>query len=185
MITDLLRPFVETFILSIIVPGQRNQRRQGGSFVGGSGGSTSTCDTAVIYMLRNGQMFANSGGTASQFSCNSSDTYAAFVPSATPGSITTTFSIDNQGNLLWANESFFNSGALFCIAPDSTIYAVFQSGAQPGGCVFIALNLVRSKLLLWPLIRSDCSSIKLRQCGGINGYVHRCALNLGITNLAL
>jgi hypothetical protein len=137
-------PFVgESFILTIFFPGQKNQRRQGGNFIGGAGGSTSTCDAAVIYSLVNWQLFANTTGNAQQFNCSPTDHYKAFLPSSNPSSTTTIFSVDNQGNLLWTNYDIYNGGALFCITPDGAIHAIFKQNVQPSGCVFINLNLVR------------------------------------------
>lgn len=91
----------------------------------------------------NGQLFISyANGTVAQFSANAGDAYDNFVPSTTPGGVTTTFSLSQSGTLLWNSASFFNGNALFCLLPSGTIVAVFQQGAQPTSCDFIDLTIV-------------------------------------------
>lgn len=120
----------------------RNQRRQADSFVGYNGRATSSCTQASYLSLVNGGLSINfADGTSAQYSANQGDAYNFLIPSATPGNITTTFSLSPSGVLLWSNDAFFNGGANFCVLHSGVIVAVFRLGAQPTGCVFIALTV--------------------------------------------
>ncbi|KAK4697255.1 hypothetical protein P7C71_g787, partial [Lecanoromycetidae sp. Uapishka_2] len=119
------------------------RRRQAGSYVGYNGRATSACAQASTLTLVNGQLFVTyANGTVAQYSANSNDPYDYLVPSTTPGSVTTTFSLSSTGTLLWGNAYFYNGAAAFCILPSGDILAIFQQGAQPVGCVFIDLAVV-------------------------------------------
>lgn len=123
---------------------RRFGKRQTPVYLGGSGQVTNSCQNAVIYSLVNGQLFANTSSGVTQFSTNAGTTYANFTPSANPGAITTTFSVDSQNNLMWTNPSFYNSFARFCILSDNTIVAVFVDPAlAPPDCMFVILSMTR------------------------------------------
>ena len=102
-------------------------------------------------------------GTVLQYSATPGDPYDPLSPSATPGNITTTFSLSNTGNLLWNSNAFFNGGALFCLLPSGIIIAVFQEFAQPQGCVYIDLTI--STRGCWQLAHLNGSILK--QCSNI------------------
>ena len=132
-----------TFALMIVAPAtSQKRRRQNSSFLGYNGRAASSCTQASVLTLSNGALSATyANGTVASFSANPGDAYDYLVPSTTPGSITTTFSLSNTGTLLWTSDSFFNGGALFCVIPSGIIVAVFQQGAQPTSCVFIDLTI--------------------------------------------
>ena len=120
------------------------RRRQAGTYVGNSGRATSSCVQASVLGLSAGQLFSTfANGTMAQFSATTGAAYAPFVPSTTPGDITTQFSLSNDGTLLWTNDAFFNGGALFCVLPSGQILAIFQQNANPTGCVFIDLTIAQ------------------------------------------
>jgi hypothetical protein len=98
---------------------------------------------AIVFSLYNGQLFANSTTQSLQFGTNPGVSYANFTPSANPGSITTTFSIDTQETLTWQNNQFYNSLARFCVLPTGDVVAVFAdpSVSAPSGCLFVVLTL--------------------------------------------
>jgi hypothetical protein len=136
-----------SFILNIFLPqGGDIARRQssGGVFVNGQGTSTDSCTNAVVYTLVNGQLFANTTSSTTQFGTDPNIDYTPFTPSSTPGTINSTFAVDAQNNLMWNNVAFYNNFAQWCIRADNTIYAVFvASTLAPGDCVFVQLNMVR------------------------------------------
>lgn len=109
-----------------------------------NGQATNTCQDAIVYNLVNGQLFANTTTSATQFGTSSSVPYANFTPSANPGDITTVFSVDSENNLLWGNTAFYNNAARFCVLPDGTFVAVFIDPTQaPTNCLFVALSMTR------------------------------------------
>ncbi len=136
-----------TFIISMkeISPqGNKNVNAKRQAVLGGQGQATTSCADAVIYSLMNGQLFANSSSGALQYGTSPGVQYANFTPSASPGSITTLFSVDSQNNLLWSNSNFYNNQAQFCVMPDGMIVAVFvQQAAAPVLCNFVVLSLTR------------------------------------------
>ena len=134
----------DQFALKVVAPNlSPKRRRQAGSFVGYNGRTTTSCTQASVLTIYNGQLFISyANGTVAQFSANTGDAYDNFVPSTSPGSVTTTFSLSQSGTLLWDSPSFFNGNALFCLLPSGTIVAVFQQGAQPTSCDFIDLTIV-------------------------------------------
>nr|AUW30787.1 hypothetical protein [Cladonia uncialis subsp. uncialis] len=134
----------DQFALRVVAPNlSPKRRRQAGSFVGYNGRTTTSCTQASVLTIYNGQLFISyANGTVAQFSANAGDAYDNFVPSTTPGSVTTTFSLSQSGTLLWNSPSFFNGNALFCLLPSGTIVAVFQQGVQPSSCDFIDLTIV-------------------------------------------
>ncbi|MCJ1236531.1 hypothetical protein MMC14_004512 [Varicellaria rhodocarpa] len=112
------------FVLGIGSPKLR--RRQAGTYLGTNGQLTSSCSAANTYSLINGQLFVTTNGTTAQYSSSPGTGYELFVPSTTPGSITTTFSIGVTGALLWTSSTFFNGNALFCILPSGSVVARFD-----------------------------------------------------------
>ena len=131
--------FQQSFVLIIVAPHiSHRRRRQAGALVGYRGRATSSCAQAITLSLSGSQLFATfSNGTVAQYSANSGDAYASFVPSTTPSSVTTTSSLSNTGTLLWTYDAFFNGGALSCVQSSGDIIAVFQQATNPAGCVFI------------------------------------------------
>jgi hypothetical protein len=112
--------------------------------VSSDGQATNTCQDAVVYNLVNGQLFANTTTSATQFGTSSGASYSNFTPSANPGDITTVFSVDSQNNLLWENTAFYNNAERFCVHPDGTFVAVFIDPTQaPANCLFVALSMTR------------------------------------------
>lgn len=79
------------------------------AYLAGSGQAMDSCAGAVIYSLIDGQLFANSSSGSQQFSTDPGVQYANFTPSSDPGSVTTTFTVDTQNNLLWSNLNFYNN----------------------------------------------------------------------------
>ncbi|OAG34892.1 hypothetical protein AYO21_10942 [Fonsecaea monophora] len=137
-----------SFMLSMMVlqsqGNDRFRKRQGNVFLGGTGQATDSCQNAVVYNLVNGQLFANSSAGALQFGTTSGTTYANFTASASPGDITTAFSVDTQNNLMWSNAAFYNNRARFCVLPDNTIVAVFSDPlVAPSDCLFVSLSMTR------------------------------------------
>lgn len=127
-----------------------HQRRQGGgNYLGSNGLLTTSCQNASAYSLTSGQLFATTyNGAKLQFSASTGNNYITFVPTASPGDITTTFSLTTTGILLWTNSNFFNGNALFCILPSGEILAIFVQNSQPGGCVFIDLTISDCKYFI-------------------------------------
>ncbi|MCJ1476180.1 hypothetical protein MMC13_004845 [Lambiella insularis] len=112
-----------------------------GTFLGFNGTLTTSCSAASTYTLSNGQLYENVNGATLQFSASGTVGYAYFIPTLVPFSITATFSLGEEGTLLWINPSFFNGNALFCVQADGSIVAVFQQGAQPSSCDFIDITI--------------------------------------------
>ena len=134
-----------SFILSMTLqrPGNGHIKRQT-NYLMGSGQATDSCAGAVVYSLVNGQLFANSSSGSQQFSTDPGIQYANFTPSSAPGSLTNTFSVDSQNNLLWSNSNFYNNQARFCVMPDDTLVSVFDDPAvAPSDCNFVFLSLTR------------------------------------------
>ena len=116
-------------------------RRQSGTYLGFNGTLTTTCSTASTYTLSNGQLFEQSNGVTYQFSAAVGVAYEFFAPTLTAAAITTTFSLGENGALMWINPNFFNGNALFCVFTNGSIVAVFAQGAQPVGCDFIDISI--------------------------------------------
>ncbi|KAI9821034.1 MAG: hypothetical protein M1827_003767 [Pycnora praestabilis] len=132
-------PTVSQFAISFSPSGQGLGKRQsassGSGYVGSNGTTTnSSCET---YAIIDGQLFANN----LLYSTSPGVEYAQFIPSATPGNITTTFFVYPDNALGWSNPQFFNGGAQFCYVGD-VIYAVFGSTGGPSGCIYVDLNTV-------------------------------------------
>jgi hypothetical protein len=120
------------------------KNRQVAAYLGGSGQATDSCANAVVYNLVNGKLFANSTSGALQFGTSTGVDYANFTPTASPGNITTTFSVDTQNNLIWTNPAFYNSRANFCVLVDNTIVGVFTDPQfAPPNCIFVLLSMTR------------------------------------------
>jgi hypothetical protein len=123
---------------------KRMRKRQGTTYLGGSGQATDSCTNAVVYSLVNGRLYANSSDGTLQFGTTTGTTYANFTPSANPGDITTAFSVDTQNNLMWSNSAFYNMRARFCVLSDNTLLAVFDNPTlAPAGCYFVSLSMAR------------------------------------------
>lgn len=123
---------------------KRLRKRQTPVYLGGSGQVTNSCQNAVVYNLLNGQLFANTSSSATQYGTTSGTTYANFTPSANPGEITSTFSVDSQNNLLWSHPDFYNNFARFCVLADNQIVAVFgEASLAPANCLFVILSMNR------------------------------------------
>jgi hypothetical protein len=131
--------------ISVNRNGRYLRKRQSGSgYVSGTGQAVNSCTSAVVYNLVNGQLFANTSNAATQFGTDIGVQYANFTPSASPGALTTVFSVDSQNNLLWGNTAFYNNAVRFCVLSDGTIVAVFIDPTQaPTGCLFVALSMTR------------------------------------------
>jgi hypothetical protein len=126
------------------VNGRLGRRQQNSVYLGDSGQTTSSCQSAVVYSLVNGQLFANSTTGSLQFGTSTGTTYANFTPSANPGDITTSFAVDSQNNLLWSNPAFYSNFARFCVMTDTTIISVFGNPAlAPSDCLFVSLSMTR------------------------------------------
>lgn len=114
------------------------QRRQAFSFLALSGHTSSDCSAAASFSLTNGQLsYTNSSGSTMFGAASPAlTTYSLFVPSSSPGDITTTFSLGQKGTLLWSSPSFPAGSASFCVRDSGAILAVFVIGTQPADCVF-------------------------------------------------
>ena len=140
-----LQPGVDTSNLFVLgLRTERQFRKRQNAFLNGVGQATDSCTNAVIFSLTRGQLFLNGTDQTLQFGTNPGVVYANFTPSENPGSITTTFGVDTQGNLLWENPAFYNFQARFCVTADSDLIAVFGDPAlAPTGCMFVVLTLSR------------------------------------------
>ncbi|EME82882.1 uncharacterized protein MYCFIDRAFT_174398 [Pseudocercospora fijiensis CIRAD86] len=110
-------------------------------YVSGNGTVTNDCLTAPLYTITEGVLIATVNNVNYTYSTNPGLPYSPFVPSQTPGPITTRFSIGSSGALAWWNDAFWNGQAQFCAVSNGSVYAVFQQDAQPAGCSFVSLSL--------------------------------------------
>jgi hypothetical protein len=118
-------------------------RRQAFSFIGLNGRTSTDCSAAASFSLVSGQLsYTNSSGTM-MFGTPSAalSSFVYFVPSSNPGDITTSFSLGQQGTLLWSNSSFPAGSVSFCVRNNGAIIAVFVMGSQPADCVFTAISI--------------------------------------------
>ena len=117
------------------------QRRQGGSsgFVGGD--NSTVCTDAAVYSIINGQLYQNN----QVYSASPGVAYEVFAPLPTQGNITTTFSVLQDGSLIWTNGAFFNGAAQFCVFENGTLVAVFQDGTSIAGCFYVLLETSECK----------------------------------------
>jgi hypothetical protein len=130
-----------TFILFITSDTELHQKRQNGFYMNANGTVSNDCSSAPVYSITNGTLTATMNNVVYYYSTNPGVPYAPFVPSQTPGSITTSFSATSNGQLSWFNSQFYNGQAQFCSLNNGTVYAVFQQDATPNGCMFIQLTL--------------------------------------------
>lgn len=152
----------DTFVL-VAMRAQQHQKRQSGSyFVSSEGTITNDCTTAPIYTAKNGVLTATVKGVVYTYSTSTGVSFAPFVPSTVPGSITTSFTIGANAVLQWQNNAFYNGQASFCAVQNGTIYAVFAQDAQPTGCFFISLSLFDV---------SSCQAISLATITGPPGPI--------------
>lgn len=130
-----------TFILFIMSDNRLHQKRQSGFYMNANGTVSNDCSSAPIYTIKNGVLTATINNVVYYYSTNPGVASAQFVPSQTPGSITTSFSATSNGQLSWFNSQFYNGQAQFCSLSNGTVYAVFQQDAAPSGCMYIQLSL--------------------------------------------
>lgn len=130
-----------TFILFVMSDTRLHQKRQSGFYVNANGTVSNDCSSAPIYTIKNGVLTATMNNVVYYYSTNPGVAYAQFVPSQTPGSITTSFSATSNGQLSWFNSQFYNGQAQFCSLSNGTVYAVFQQDSAPSGCMYIQLSL--------------------------------------------
>jgi hypothetical protein len=144
-----------SFVLNVFVPQADNlRRRQSGSngFITNQGSFNDSCADAVVYTLVNGKLFANTTTGATQFGADSGVQCTNFTSSASPGSITTTFAVDSQNNLIWNNVEFYNNLAQWCVRSDDMIVAVLvSSGQAPVDFLFVQLSMVRLSTCAQPV----------------------------------
>jgi len=124
------------------------QKRQSPIFVGVDGATTSNCSNTPTYRLANGVLTSIINGQTYYFSTEPGVAYAPFVPSLTPGSITTYFAAANNGIVSWINSLFWNGEAQFCSTDNGTVLAIFQQNEAPEGCRFIQLSFYNSRCAL-------------------------------------
>ncbi len=96
----------------------------------GEGGIAQTCNQAVSYTLVNGELLATSNGTVALFSTSGDVPYAPFVATYPPEAITTTFTVDNTGSLIWTNDLFFNGNALVSLMPSTYPYRMNPNSSR-------------------------------------------------------
>jgi hypothetical protein len=130
-----------TFILFVRSDTRLHQKRQSGFYMNANGTISNDCSSAPIYTIKNGVLTATMSNVIYYYSTNPGVAYAQFVPSQTPGSITTSFTATGGGQLSWFNSQFYNGQAQFCSLSNGTVYAVFQQDSAPSGCMYIQLSL--------------------------------------------
>lgn len=131
----------ESSFILFVTNNELLSKRQTGFYVNSEGIITSDCTNAPVYGIRNGVLTASMNNLVYYYSTDPGVPYSPFIPSLTPGSITTSFSATNKGMLVWFNSEFYNGQAQFCSLANGTVYAVFQQDAAPAGCLIIQLNL--------------------------------------------
>lgn len=127
------------FVISFQVSLGGLGKRQSESFVS-SDGTATTCNTAIRFTLKNGQLFAD----GALVSTSPGVGIAPLGGSSTQGSISTGFSIVNN-QLQWANPNFSGGRASFCISTSNVIEAVFIASQRPSDCRVINLDVIPSK----------------------------------------
>jgi len=157
-----------TFILFVMSDTRLHQKRQSGFYVNANGTVSNDCSSAPIYTIKNGVLTATISNVVYYYSTNPGVAYAQFVPSQTPGSITTSFSATSNGQLSWFNSQFYNGQAQFCSLSNGTVYAVFQQDSAPSGCMFIQLSLFSV---------SSCAALAMSSgpsgpSGELSGVIH-------------
>jgi hypothetical protein len=118
-----------------------HQKRQSGFYMNANGTVTNDCSNVPIYAIRNGILTATINNTIYYYSTDPGIPYSQFIPSQSPGSITTSFMATSNGQLSWFNSQFYNGQAQFCSLGNGTVFAVFQQDAAPSGCMYIQLSL--------------------------------------------
>ncbi|KAK5736571.1 hypothetical protein LTR17_007390 [Elasticomyces elasticus] len=118
-----------------------HQRQSGTFYVAANGTMSNDCTLSPIYAVNNGVLTTTVQGTVYTYSTSPGIAFEMFAPSTIPGPITTTFTLGAGGVLVWSNAGFDNGQAAFCSLLNGTIFAVFQQGAQPEGCLYIQLTL--------------------------------------------
>ncbi|MCJ1318192.1 hypothetical protein MMC15_003520 [Xylographa vitiligo] len=139
--TSLIKGAPFTLLIAGLSKSHLRRQNSGGTYLGFNGTLTTSCSSASTYTLSNGQLYEQTNGSTSEFSAASGIGYEYFVPSASPASITTTFSLGAGGSLQWINNGFFNGNALFCVLSDGSIIAVFTQNAEPSGCDFVDITI--------------------------------------------
>lgn len=125
-----------SFFLSPVRVSQALKKRQNVEYLTPDGTITNTCDEAVTFSIENGRLLSGSGVV----STNNGVISQPFGPSpfSAQGTISTTFSLIAD-QLRWANETFANGEAQYCLAA-SGIEVVFS--AQFGPCTSVALYAI-------------------------------------------
>lgn len=102
-------------------PNIQKRQQNNVQFVGNSGYLQSSCASEIAYILQNGMLYEQSGGTTLQFTASNTDIangYAAFSPRTSPNigpnDVTSSFFVTSSGELLWANGAFYGNGASWC-----------------------------------------------------------------------
>ncbi|MCJ1397517.1 hypothetical protein MMC11_000711 [Xylographa trunciseda] len=139
--TSLNRGLPFTLLIAGLAKSHLRRQNSGGSYLGSNGTVTTSCSSASTYTLSNGQLYEQINGVTLEFSAESGIGYEYFIPSSSPASITTTFSLGEGGSLQWINDDFFNGNALFCALSNGSIIAVFVQNSEPSGCDFVDITI--------------------------------------------
>lgn len=130
----------------IVTETQNNKRQtsQGPNYLRGDGGLTSDTSQAVQIYEWSGQLFTMNGAPNGTYFANVTveTVTLASQPSSslTSDSIAGHFSLGKE--LLWENESFTNSHAIFALSPEGMVKAIFD-GKHPPNVKVVALVLTR------------------------------------------
>ncbi|PIA91949.1 hypothetical protein CB0940_09185 [Cercospora beticola] len=121
--------------------GPVHKRQANAAYVDGNGKISNDCRNVPIYEIDNGTLSIFVSNTQYYYTTNSGVDIQPFVPSLTRGSITKSFRLAGDGEVLWENAAFDGGQAQFCLTKDGTLYSVFRQTARPQDCLIIRLLL--------------------------------------------
>ena len=143
----------------------RKLRRDTGitsGFITPAGTVTSDCTQSdVCYINSQGQLSLVNGAT---YSTNTGVASEPFVPSTSPGTISTTWQL--SGTVVkWNHVGFLNGTAALCLDPTSGTVQVYFTSPPPTSCISVILTSVsgeESLLSLWRDLLISCSIFMFR-----------------------
>jgi len=116
-------------------------------FIKADGTTTEDCNTSNIYTLNfEGQLSVQSGAI---YSISNGVTSEPFVPSTSPGSITTTWELSDS-SIQWNNELFLidNGTAALCLDGQTNQVNVYFLTIPPATCTPVFLTTMGCKQIL-------------------------------------
>lgn len=158
--TYVYLPPVATADVILQIAALTHQKRQSGNtYLTPNGpGSQTVCDASVTFTLVGNELVTSDGR---YLSTTNGVSWMTFTPSYPKLPISTQFTIDSNGYLVWQNVAFVNNVALFCEEAGGQIDVLFQGQTDIADPTY-------------PLYGSTCTPVALQVMSGKFTYYLLC-----------